>query len=217
MENQNKLVKLLSTPPALRDLNWQNKVFELFKDAQLTLEDDTPRTGPDGMPYILASVKTDSKEPIRKLCQWLYEKGIGLVINPQKDEADFVFSYGMIWSFLATSNFIPNTESTERGKTIEIKEGQKYYFGDLTDQIIPNIPRELLKEFFGQSKITDPKVKLMSVDQKSFDICFSRESLDGLTEDEEKSLMEKLSWFLPRHYSMAIVTTKNMPAEFMPL
>ena len=107
MDNQKKLVKHLSQPPALRDEAWHKEAFKLLGDAHVTLENDEPKAGPDGMPYILVSIKNDSKEPCQKLCRWLYEKGIGLVVNPQKDDPDFVFSYGMIWSFLATGSFLP--------------------------------------------------------------------------------------------------------------
>ncbi len=215
--NQEILVKHLSQPPSLRNEEWHHKAFELMVDANVTIENDDPKAGPDGMPYMLASIKIDSKEPCQKLCRWLYEKGIGLVVNPQKQDPDFVFSYGMIWSFLATNSFLPKTAaSEEEKKDIEVTPGQQYYFGDLTDDIIPKTPRDLIKEFFKQSKIITPQVKLMSADQQSFDICFSRESLNGLTEKEEANLMEKLYWFMPRHYSLAIVTAKGLP-EFLNL
>jgi hypothetical protein len=51
----------------------------------------------------------------------------------------------------------------------------------------------------------------VSIDQKNYDLCFSLESFGNPPETEHKGLAEALSWFLPAHYSIALISEKLLP------
>ncbi|MCJ8278130.1 MAG: hypothetical protein HRT44_01130 [Bdellovibrionales bacterium] len=92
--------ELLQIPFEERDDQWEMNFFkELTTNCSFEFLSDSPIEGPDGMSYL--AVKTvEEGEPSEKVFDWLGEKGVGLAVNPDKEQPDYVFSYGMIWNFL---------------------------------------------------------------------------------------------------------------------
>ena len=48
----------------------------------------------------------------------------------------------------------------------------------------------------------------------SYDLCFSLESLGGPPNQEHSGIAKALSWFLPQHYSVALVKEEGLPSFF---
>ena len=57
---------------------------------------------------------------------------------------------------------------------------------------------------------------MISQDNIHFDLCFSLESLGNPPDNEHEGIAEALSWFLPTHYSIVLISEKSLP-EFLPL
>jgi hypothetical protein len=56
----------------------------------------------------------------------------------------------------------------------------------------------------------------MNPDRTKFDLAFSLDSLGNPTADEHNGLAEAIAWFLPAHYSIALVSEKVITG-FQPL
>jgi hypothetical protein len=202
------LTALLDTPTERRDVEWENKFLGSFPEAKVTLLFQDPKPGPDQWPYLF--VQTGGTESARDVLSWLSSRGIGLAVNPQKNTPDFVLTYGMIWNFRETGKFLSDAPPREQG-TFELKPGQQVLTGPPSETFLPKYVRAILKQFLLDQGVFAPKVLMVSIDQKNYDLCFSLESFGNPPVSEHKGLAEALSWFLPAHYSIALISEKLLP------
>ena len=71
--------------------------------------------------------------------------------------------------------------------------------------------RKIFKEFLLQQGVMQPKVLMLSeVSDGPMDLTFSLESLGNPKKAEWEGILEAFSWFFPRHYSLSIVSEKNI-------
>lgn len=210
---QNQLQNILQTPSENRDPNWENKFFNALVNSNLSVLSADPQIGPDNWPYLMTECNSESTESAQKIIHWLHDKGIGLVLNPTKDYPDYVFSYGMIWSFKETGYFYKTADKIETG-VVEIQKDAKCYYGAPSEQYLPTYVRRILKEFFLDQGLLHVKVLMLSMDNKHFDFAISLESLGNPPESEHEGIAEAISWFLPPHYSILLISEKNLPAFY---
>ena len=208
-------VQLLDTPIERRDAAWEKSFLEAFADSTVNLLFPDPKPGPDQWPYLFVQTAAEGGEPVRQVLAWLSTRGIGLALNPQKTSPDFVLSYGMIWNFRETGKFISETPERPTG-AFNLKPGQQVLTGPPSESYLPKYVRSILKQFLLDQGVYAPKVLMVSEDQKHYDLCFSLESLGLPPENERMGLAEALSWFLPSHYSIALISEKSLPG-FEPL
>ena len=207
-----------------RNQAWDEKFFKLFSESQLKMVSADPQQGPDSWPYLIAEIvttptndtatseSTNTIDSAQKILHWLSTRGIGLVINPYRlPHPDFVLTYGMIWSFRETG-FFNKYQMQNETKQLLIENPAEAICGEPTVEFLPQYVRKVLKDFFLDQSVFDPKVLMVSQDGKNFDLCFSLESLGNPKTQEHQGVLEALSWFLPPHYSLALISEKNLPA-----
>jgi hypothetical protein len=200
-----------------RDRNWDELFFKLIAESNLSLMTQDPQQGPDGWPYLIAEVLTDENknqgtvDSAQKIFQWLADKGIGLVINPRRTPyPDYVFSYGMIWSFRETGYFIKFHEIAPSTELL-VDPNTSIQTGTPSEEYLPVYVRNVLKDFFRDQSVFEAKVLMISTDGKQYDLCFSLESLGNPPENEHQGILEAVSWFLPPHYTLAVISEKGLP------
>jgi len=204
-----------------RDRNWDEKFFKLIAESSLSLLTQDPQQGPDGWPYLIAETVENNQVAVnvdsaQKIFHWLATKGIGLVVNPRRTPyPDYVFSYGMIWSFRETGYFIKFHDLNPSGP-LEINENTSIKTGPPSLEYLPQYVRNVMKDFFRDQNVFEAKVLMISTDGKNYDLCFSSESLGNPAVDDHKVFLEAVSWFLPPHYTLGIISEKGLP-EFTPL
>jgi hypothetical protein len=211
------LEKHLQTKEENRNQNWDEVFFKLISESYLKILSEDPQQGPDGWPYLMTETVFDQSEQhemrtdsVQKILNWLSTRGIGLVVNPMRTPyPDYVFSYGMIWSFRETGYFIKYSDTT-LDKKFELNAEQKIFTGPPSLQYWPNYARQVVKDFFRDQNVFEPKVLMISVDQINYDLCFSLESLGNPPEVEHEGILEALSWFFPPNYSLAVVSEKSI-------
>lgn len=208
----------LKTKDEDRNQAWDEKFFKLLSEASLKILSQDPQQGPDGWPYLMTETlsdmesKTDDIDTAQKIFHWLASRGIGMVVNPKRlPYPDFVLSYGMIWSFRETGFFIKYQDQASQDKKLEINDISKATFGEPTQEFLPGYVRKILKDFFRDQSVFDPKVLMVSTNQKDYDLCFSLESLGNPKAEEHDGVLEAIAWFLPPHYSLALISEKNLP------
>ena len=134
-----------------------------------------PQQGPDHWPYIFCSTATDQKalqvDSSQKVLRWLSEKGIGLVVNPErKPYPDFVFSYGMIWYFRETGFFMNAPQKQDVSTSLAANAEGKWFTGAPSEQYLPIYVRGVLKNFFADQLKHNVKIMMLSADQKNYDL-----------------------------------------------
>lgn len=204
------LSEILDIPQDKRDVQWENEFFHAFTQGQVSVMSADPQQGPDSWPYLLVETEQESEESVQKIIHWLYDKGIGLVVNPTEEYPDYVFTYGMIWHFKETGFFYKTVDQI-KPELVEIKEQSKVFYGEPNQQFLPVYVRKILKEFFRDQGLLDVKTILLSDDGKNYDLCFSLESLGNPPTKEHSGIAEAISWFLPPHYPIILISDKNLP------
>jgi hypothetical protein len=215
-----QLLALTETPEADRSPDWEMRFFQALTSSSLELLTPDPQQGPDGWPYILARTSVTATEPAQKIIQWASLKGIGLVINPQKDYPDYVFSYGMLWSFKETGYFFrpvaDEKNNDVKDGTVEFNPASIQHAGTPTPQYLPDYARKILREFFRDQGVLAPKILLISQDRVNYELAISLESLGNPPSNEHAGVAEAIGWFLPPHYSLILVSAEGLP-EFSDL
>lgn len=210
--------KLLAVEPANRDEAWESSFQEAFTQAKVKIDFPEPKEGPDHWPYLLVSTGPEADEPVVSVLNWLSTRGIGLALNAQKSAPDYVFSYGMIWNFRERGQFLSPQESALENKSqktpesgrFELKHGQEVLTGSPSESYLPKYVRSVIKQFLMDQGVFTPKVLMVSVDHKNYDLCFSIESLKSPPAHEHANIAEALSWFLPAHYTVSLVSEKTV-------
>lgn len=209
------LMEIVNIPDEQRDHKWEVDFFMAITQGKVKLVHEAPQQGPDGWPYLLVETSEEAAEPANKIMQWLATKGVGLVVNPMKSYPDYVFTYGMLWNFKETGLFYQTAEQAAVG-SIEMEKGQKLHAGPPSPQYLPQYVRNIIKEFLRDQGVHRPRVLVMSSDRKHYDLAFSLESLGNPPTKEHQGIAEALSWFLPPHYSVVLVSEIGLP-EFVDL
>lgn len=204
------LNELIEVPDEKRDTHWENHFFNEFTKANLKLLFQEPQQGPDKWPYMIAETGEEASEPAQKVIQWCAMRGIGLVLNPRKEYPDYVFTYGMLWHFRETGLFYRNAFETPTG-TLKLEEGAKLHAGPPSPQYLPDYVRAILRQFFMDQMVLRPRILVMSMDQKHYDLVFSLNSLGNPPEKEHAGIAEAISWFLPPHYSVLLMKEEGLP------
>jgi hypothetical protein len=215
MQSKQKIDQLLEVPAGDRDEAWEKDFLAELPKATVKVLMPEPREGPDGWPYLLVSTGEGADEPLISILNWLSSKGIGLALNSQKAVPDFVLSYGMVWNFRERGEFLTEAKSSRAG-AINIESGQQVLTGAPSAQFLPSYARGIIKQFLLEQSVLAPKVLMVSFDTENFDLCFSIESLKSPPEKEHASIAEALSWFVPAHYAVSLVSEKAIPG-FQPL
>lgn len=205
-----ELVNLVDIPEENRDEKWENDFFQKLTQGQISIIKDEPQAGPDGWPYLLASTDVTASENVQQVLSWLKDKGIGLVINPQKSYPDYVFTYGMIWNFLETGLFFRPTQTQNSGQAM-IKMTDIAASGNPPETYLPTYARKVLRDFLQQQGVLLPRILAINLKQGTTELVFSLESLGNPPESEHQGIAEAVSWFLPPHYSLLIMSEKGLP------
>jgi len=205
------LEQLMQVSANARDERWEDQFLQALTESSIAPLSPDPQTGHDGWPYLLVQTAPVG-EPAQKILEWLGTRGIGLAVNPQKDYPDFVLSWGMIWNFRETGRFlhrgIPEGQPSTGGS---LDLGKLAHAGTPTPQYLPDYVRKILREFFRDQGLHDVRILVVSEDRKNYDLAFSLESLGNPPESEWAGVGEAISWFLPAHYSILLVSEKGLP------
>lgn len=207
------IIALTKIADEQRDPQWENDFFMELSKSNLKLMSQDPQVGPDGWPYLMTETGADATEPAQNILHWLATRGMGLVVNPNKDYPDYVFSYGMVWHFRETGLFYRAKPEVSNG-SFELRDGAQLHAGDADPRYLPQYVRNILKEFFRDQGVFAPKILVMSADRVNYDLAFSLESLGNPPVKEHQGIAEAISWFLPPHYSVVLVSEKNLPTFF---
>ena len=116
----------------------------------------------------------------------------------------------MVWSFRETGYFIKYNSMSE-DKQFIIDKNSAIKTGPPSKEYLPEYVRNIIKDFFRDQSLFDARILMISTDGNTYDLCFSLESLNSPPESEHDGILEALSWFLPPHYSLAVVSEKNIP------
>lgn len=214
-----RLHQLIALPISNRDETWEHEFLRELASAPVRIVEEAPVAGPDGWPYLMIStdLKNEDGEPLTAVASWLSTRGMGFVVNPEKPIPDYAVSYGMVWNFRERGQFLTPVPASPGGTSLkalstkfEIKDGQQLFAGPPSMAYLPEDVRAVLREFLKRQGVSKPKALMLSADQKDWDLAFSIESLGNPPAAEHGGIAEAVGWFLPAHYTVALVSEKHV-------
>lgn len=220
------LTELFKVKGELRDEVWRDAFLANVADASFVCSDPQVISGPDGFPYFVLNTPEPNK-PFQcyvinnMIHDFLLEQGLGVVINPEKGNPDWVFSYGDIVNFHLRNEFYTQSNNWDMQKADEVLESEeKVLVGQPSEYIIPEHTRRILRLFFESLQIKGAKIALLNRPKGEE---FSQQLVFNLTPNKFKDreqfngIMGYVSWFLPKHYSYASMDESTLGENFLPI
>jgi len=196
-------MQILSTPTSKRNTDWEKSFLKTFPTFDLYLKSDEPFQGPDAFSYMdVTTEKTPQKIKLEDFLAWCGHAGVGIVLNLKSNKTpDYVFNYGMIWNYLLRKTFI-NSDS----KKTNIEDVKTLLVHKILEGYLPQYVRQNISDFLVANKIEGAKIGLISKgDNTPYEILWYFPKNQDLSEEDEKTLLESISWFLPLDYNVAMV------------
>lgn len=209
------LNSLLEVPFDNRDEKWVDSFLQSVDQANLKLGSPEVVIGSDGFPYIqLENVKTDESFQafvINKQLPTILMQGFGVVINPQNERPDWVFSYGDIVNYELNDTFYTDNSIFSNNKEqIVIQPDEEILVGAPSDTILPKYLKNQLREFLKHAGIEIPKAMMIARNYKEEsevkqDLVFNFTPPQIADEKKFQIISNTIGWLLPKHYSVLFV------------
>jgi len=221
------LATLLEVPREERSETWVSQFLADLPFAAFRCGTPQLIAGPDGFPYFQLYIPAPGEEfqsyVIHEMISgFLVERGYGVVLNPGSGQPDWVLTYGDILNYHLNGNFftLDSLFSNSSNASEEVAQGEEIMIGQPAETILPSQTRKLLKDFFELNGIQHPKVMLMmrkNGEEVSQDLAFNITPKFFESEEHYRNMMQTVTWYLPRHYSVVGLDESNVENGFMPL
>jgi hypothetical protein len=194
---------LLKMPKPDRDLAWSRLFLAHVADAAFFTRNPSVILGADRFPFFaLHATPDDQPYPAHVIHHMkddiLLERGMGVVINPSGQEADWAFTYGDILHFHLHGVFYPAP-----AEATPVPPDQ----GLAPQDRLPQAARNALRVFLQGLGVPAPTVLLAAWDHAgpgSLELVFGFSPQEFKSLDDFRFAMNNLSWFLPRNYSYSV-------------
>lgn len=216
---------LLQDPGYARTQGWNRQFLENLPEADFRCSDPQVIMGPDGFPYFQLllpepNVGFDNFCILQMKDDFLLSDGLGVVINPKEPEPDWVLTYGDILNLHLNGVFYLDSDQFVKLKNTEtIPTGTQLVSGQPAEAILPSITRQVLRRFFQNNGIHNPKVVLLYRNNPpitGIEIFFNITPAQFPSEEVFYNFLNAIKWFLPRHYAVASADEKSIEG-FQPL
>lgn len=218
---------LLSIPLEERDSQWIADFITQISEANLAVAEPEIIMSNDGFPYFnlrnVANGENFQAFVIKSKLPLLLKNGFGVAINTQKDQPDWMFTYGDLLNLQLNGEFYTdehffskNTDDFAIGNQEEILTGQP------SEAILPSFVRQHMRDFLQFSGVHNPLIMLIArnytdEEKVSQDLVLNLTPKNFANEKEYRHAMNTISWFLPRHYSLVGMDENAIENGFQPL
>jgi hypothetical protein len=225
LSKTNRIYTLVQVPRAKRDADWEYAFLENVSAASFRSGNPQVQLGPDGLPYFQLFLPEPNKSfqcyVIDQMKDdFLLAAGYGVAINPTKTGADWVFSYGDILNLFLNKEFYTDTETSfikaENG--VKIDENEKIMVAQPGENLLPKQSQQIILNFLKESGIKTPKISLLMRHQKNGkgmvqDLVFNIDEQSFDNEQHYQRIVQKLAWYVPKHYTFMTTTDKRFTGE----
>lgn len=217
---------LLAIPATDRDQNWLNQFLSDLSEASFSCGNPQVIAGKDGFPYFQLLLPKKGAEfqsfVISKMMDdFLLERGFGVVINAGAESPEWVLTYGDILNLHLNGSFF-SAESAFNSDTAKaiVADQEEVMVGQPSEALLPAKTRRLLRDFFELNGILEPKILLLmrkDGEGMSQELAFNITPSQFETEEHYRNMMQTVTWYLPRHYSIIGLSDEIFENEFLPL
>jgi hypothetical protein len=202
-----QVVKLLVTPREQRDDAWREAFLEAIVDASLAAQQPQVIQGPDGFGYFVLR-RPPVGQPFEPFCvshilEMCTERGLGIVVEPSGGAAEWVFTYGDLFSLRAYGSFrgdpLDGAEEAAPSTGVLGKD-TPVMIGAPSEEILPSWARRVIASFLKQvGHVSEPRVLVMVEPARSprRNLVFNVHPEDFPSGEQFQSVLNALGWFLP--------------------
>ncbi len=217
---------LLKTPRDERDGNWRTSFLDAIQTASMACGDPQIIRGPDGFPYFVLKVPEEGKAfttySLRHVMDnYLLEQGIGVVINPGANSAEWVFSYGDLVNLHLNGAFFTEADTVDVQFEEKISKDEEVLVAQPSEKYLPLHTRKCLKKFLIAIGIEKPAIMMImrhADGQLIRELAINIYREDMPSDEVMKQRMHQISWFLPRHYIvLSVPKNSNFVSGFKEL
>lgn len=193
LEKTARLEQLFAVPREERADTWREAFFATVPDASLAAADPQVFTGPDGYPYFL--LRMPDPGPFETFCvthvlDTCLRAGAGIVVSAGAPEPEWVFTYGDLWSFKETGQFVVSW-----GESVTLTEPHRVLVGAPAETVLPAYARPVLRNALRTQGAVDPEVFLVRAPGLDPEQSFAFRPLP-----DPRGLL----WFVPRHFGVTV-------------
>ena len=209
VELTQQLHEQLGVEPAKRTQEWKQTFYDTVSDAALAMNDPQVVQGPDGFQYFVLGFPQPNVQfqgvSISVVLEHCLDHGLGIVLNPRQGAADWVFSFGNLWTKWSLNTFeppIPESKQPDPGQERQIM------IGSPSEDFLPPFARSAIRRYMEERvKIEEPKVMLITDEAAvpSDSLAFNIFKEDCRDEEHYRAIMTYLRWFLPGHYGLVSI------------
>ncbi len=215
------VLELFETPWPQRDDGWRERFYDDVVEAAFATTEPKIFGGPDGFPYFrLVTPETEQAFEaycVASLLEFATDRGIGIAFNPGEAGADWVFTYGDLFTLRHFGMFeVPAEPPTSKEAKEVLQESEEVMTGAPSDSFLPPYARDVLRHFLKTALgVESPKVLLMHRPsaRPSQQLIFNLFPEDFETEEAYTTALQALKWFLPRHYGLTGVPQDSELAQ----
>ncbi len=217
------LQQLFNIQDELRDQAWLDQFYSAVTEASFKCEAPQVIQGPDGFPYVKLEIPAQGEEfqcyVLKHMKDdFLLERGFGVAIFTDKNQPDWVFTYGDILNFHLLNSFTAkNNIFGDKQHSEELPEPEDLVIGEPSKDILPMETRKVLCAFLNHY-YDDPKVGLIfHKNTNTYELAF--DCTPDKFEDHEtfREIIQQISWFLPRNYGYCALDEQEKTKEFVSL
>lgn len=216
---------LVKVPKEERDAAWKHQFLSNLPTASFRCGNPQVILGPDRFPYFQLflpepGVEFQSFVFDRMKDDFLLEKGIGVVINPTENAADWVFSYGDIVHYhLKKTLEYPESQNTNQDD-MKIEANEQVMIGAPSEEMLPKASRKVLDQLLKMNNIPAPKILLMGRTKNGKAFQHLGFNITPKSFDDEKKyqgIMQALTWYMPKDYSIIGLNETQFEKGFQPI
>ncbi|SEO03987.1 hypothetical protein SAMN05216436_12951 [bacterium A37T11] len=191
-----------------RDGEWKTNFLSHVAEASFACGQPQILQGPDRFPYFNLQIPEPNRPfqcyVVKHIIQdFILDQGIGIAINANKGQPDWVFTYGELINYYLNEEFYSPIPKTSLPKEETLSHSEQVLMGQPSESFLPAKSRTVIRNFLTQQGINDVKIMLMS---RNYGGEIIQELVSNLTpskvgNDHYEVLSRYLKWFLPNHYS----------------
>jgi hypothetical protein len=217
------LSELFEVPGENRNDAWENSFFENIGNASFRCGDPQVIMGPDGFPYFQLLMPV-AYQPFtchvvdHLVKDYLLENGFGIVVNPDKGNPDWVFSYGDVLNYFLNEEFYSSKSEVQLPEHEVLEKEVQVLIGQPSESLLPNYTRVVIRNALNKIGIKNVKIFLMHRSDRDFQELVFNITPTKLNNNELFSLANRIiSWYLPRHYSVCGMDEESNKNNFAEL
>ncbi len=209
------IVELLKAPNDSRNEAWERAFYSSILNASFTCGDPQIRQGPNGLPYFFLQYP-ESKKPFNpysllSIKDHLLSNGYGVALSPDGKQVIWSIPHGAMVNLHLNGELFSLAEQGQLPEREVLTEPTQVLMAEPSEEYLPKVTREVIKDFLQSSGIAEPKVALSMREYNGemiSELIFNIHEEDFETEEQLLGFMNQLKWFLPGHYVVTLLPKK---------